>query len=291
MKRSRIALFLAFLILSVTFTVDAYPTRAGHCESGAEIGEASGGVHGRIGSGILGEGNFTISVNGTVLDGDEVLELVAGENYTVIVDGSAPFRGVLLRISGINGEEMQDSLQVIDNTTQLLLSTGEKSGFESACAEDVAGLCHNSRADKNNITTELMVQEDSDVLVEVTIVTNNDGGGSNDWYYESYQLNVRSTNGTTNNTTNSTIDEESSPDSEDSSTNSTTNSTIKDESSDSENEEVYGEAEFPPYSACKWYCSVIPTPWLSQEPEDHPKCDWMYSCSACDECQNQVRNI
>lgn len=263
--RILIASLLCLLLLPPSAV--AYPTRAGHCESGAQIGEASGGVHGRQGSGSLDDGNFTIRVNGTrLLLNDEtaadgtILELMAGENYTVMIEGNNdPFRGVLLRVAGINGEDMVDTLAVVDDNTQLLPSTGETSGFESACADDVSGLCHNSRMDKMNITAMLMLNddEDADVLVEVTIVTNNDGGGSNDWYYGSYQLNV-TVQTTTNSTTNSTTDDDE--------------------------EKESSEDESPP-GACKWYCSLIPTPWLSEEPDDYPKCDWTYSCSACDECE------
>jgi hypothetical protein len=258
--------FASLLLALLLGPVVAYPTRAGHCESGARIGEASGGVHGRQGSGSLEDGNFAVSVNGTILNGFDVLELVAGENYTVIIKGgSDPFRGVLLRVAGINGEDLVDSLVVVDANTQLLPSTGETSGFESACADDVSGLCHNSRIGKANITAELRLpEEDADVLVEVTIVTNNEGGGSNDWYYGSYQLNVtvQMTNTTTNSTTNSTTDEEE----------GTNDGGVKDSP-----------------GACKWYCSLIPTPWLSEEPGDHPKCDWTFSCSACEECQTEAR--
>lgn len=151
------------VVLFPTFTV-AYPTRAGHCQSGAEIGEASGGVHGREGSGSLEDGGFSVSFNSTLLtDGDPLL-LGAGIEYSVSIEGGT-FRGFLLRISGLNGEELQESLIVIDeDETQLLPSTGEKSGFESACAEDVAGLCHMSRDEKDTITAAFKVDEDADIL-------------------------------------------------------------------------------------------------------------------------------
>jgi hypothetical protein len=135
------ALLLVLLSYVLKSRIDAYPTRAGHCESGAQIGETHGGVHDREGSGSLEDHNFTISFDEVILQpGGEVLEIIAGKAYAIVFGGNEVFLGFLLRVSGLSGEEMQDSLTVADQESQLLPSTGEMTGFASR----VCGKCRRS---------------------------------------------------------------------------------------------------------------------------------------------------
>lgn len=278
----------------------AYPTRAGHCLSGPEIGEASGGVHGRVGGGTLEDGDFLVRFNSTVLAAEDPLLLGRGVRYSVSIEGGA-FRGFLLRVSGLNGEELQESLIVVDeNETQLLPSTGEKTGFDSACAEDVAGLCHKRRDLKENITAGFEMKYEADVQVDVTVVTNNVGSGSNDWFFSSYQVNVRQIQ-EVNETGNGNGDRESvdSGDGEgegdgggggdttgDGDGNGDSDSDDGGDGNTNGDGDGDGDGDSPTsVGGCKWYCSVIPTPWLSGEADDYPKCSWTFSCSACPECQ------
>jgi hypothetical protein len=183
---------LLLLLASVlTSRIDAYPTRAGHCATGAQIGELSGGVHDREGSGSLEDHNFTISFDDLILKPGEVLELVAGKAYDVTFGGTEVFLGFLLRVSGLGGEELQDSLTVADKESQLLPSTGEMTGFASACAENVAGLCHTTRDEKYFILTEFRVDVEAEVRIEVTIMTQDTGAGNGNWFFSSYRVNVR----------------------------------------------------------------------------------------------------
>jgi hypothetical protein len=250
--------------------VQSYPNRAGHCLGGAQIGEASGGVHGRQGSGSLDDGGFTVMFGDVVLENGVVPELAAGETYSVALQasGGTPFRGFLLRVSGLHGEEMQESLTVTDNSTQLLLSTGEQDGFESSCAVTVAGLCHNSRVDKSGITTEFMHESEADVLIEVTVVTNNEGGGKNDWYFSDYRTSVRQAAA-------SQAPETLAP-----------QTTFPLEGTPSP---VSQPILAPSATRCKWYCPILPIPWVSQDPTEYPKCDWTFSCSRCPECTDTTR--
>jgi len=41
---------------------------------------------------------------------------------------------------------------------------------------------------------------------------------------------------------------------------------------------------FSSWRACRWWCSLIPTNWWPQNPNEYAKCEWKYSCSECDEC-------
>ena len=186
------ALLLVLLACVLSSRIDAYPTRAGHCASGAQIGELSGGVHDREGSGSLEDHNFTISFDDVILQPrGEILELVAGKAYDIVFGGSEVFLGFLVRVSGLNGEDMQDSLTVADKESQLLPSTGELTGFASACAENVAGLCHTTREEKYFVLTEFQVDVEAEVLIEVTIVTQDTGAGNGKWFFSSYRVNVR----------------------------------------------------------------------------------------------------
>eukprot|EP00521_Asterionellopsis_glacialis_P012706 CAMPEP_0195304428 /NCGR_PEP_ID=MMETSP0707-20130614/34412_1 /TAXON_ID=33640 /ORGANISM="Asterionellopsis glacialis, Strain CCMP134" /LENGTH=311 /DNA_ID=CAMNT_0040368223 /DNA_START=120 /DNA_END=1052 /DNA_ORIENTATION=+ len=300
-------LLVSLLVICLSRTTRAYPIRAGHCMSGPVIGFESGGGHGREGMGSLVAGNISISfqqelsalAEPVLLNATQPVVIDAGIPYKVNVARSDGFfRGILMRLSGANGTNVETAWTSTTGETQVLPSTGELTGFNSACAPGVTALSHTSSNDKQEISAGFLLSEAVDAILEVTIVVNNSPEGSNFWHYSQFGLKVQD-GGDVNLTTVSpqpSVSAAPSPIGLSTISPQPSISAIPGNfPSSSPIPTVAADVNFPSSSpiptavtdntapispqddirvACRWWCSKIPTEWKSANPNYYAKCDW-----------------
>ena len=118
--KSLIIILLTFVLLVSTPTlVDAYPGFAGHCRSGDLSNKYSG--HGDFGSGSLSKGSLQVQFDDIVLQPSSVNALNLNQQYKVTLgfsssDPNLYFRGLLVRLSGNNNENVKGTLSVGSDT-------------------------------------------------------------------------------------------------------------------------------------------------------------------------------
>ena len=177
-------LFANILFLSTTRFVDAYPWIAGHCESGDLRGKYSG--HGEDGGGSLFNGSLQVKFDNTALQTYTTASLNANQVYTVTLNffTSNPaffYRGLLFRLSGKNGENVEGTFSVGDDWNVQTVSF---------CSTGISAISHNSRVDKTSVefNFEYVESTNADLLLEVTVVKER---AANNWFYSSYNLQIK----------------------------------------------------------------------------------------------------
>lgn len=198
--------FLAsFILFLASPYVESHPSGASHCFSG--ISSMQNVSHGASGSGSLLDGNYQLNMidkeSGTYApiesttdsDGNKVKidlfkdESVASQKHVLSLKTIAldtKFRGFLLRLSATDDTEKDVSsyLSISESYSQL-------SRTLEICDAKVSGLTHSSPMDKEEIQFELLHSEAINLTLEITVVEKNKPSGSNLWYYEMYQFQLR----------------------------------------------------------------------------------------------------
>jgi hypothetical protein len=163
------------LLLAVALNgASAFPSGAGGCSGGRA---AVGGNHLQSGfqTGSLGDGGFTVLLDGNTLNPGDLVSFTAGEDHALTVSGR--FLGILVRLQADNGV---DTSAALSETSNLLQDA-------SVCAAPVVGISHNSRAGKNGAEVILRLDEPSNVALDITIVLGNESGESI-FYYSGFAL-------------------------------------------------------------------------------------------------------
>jgi hypothetical protein len=165
------------LLLAVTLNgASAYPSGAGGCSGGQA---AVRGSHLQSGyeTGFLVNGGFAVILDGNTLDHekDGTVSFTAGEDHTLTVTGR--YTGILVRLQAESGV---DTSAALSETSSFLQDA-------SVCSAPVVGISHNSRASKNGAEIILRLDEPSDVALDITIVLENEYGGSI-FYYSGFAL-------------------------------------------------------------------------------------------------------
>ena len=165
--------------------VEAYPTAAGHCSSGDLSGKFS--PHGDTGRGPLTNGSLQVKFGSSVLQTGSTNTVNPNQQYTVTIaaDSGLFFRGLLFRLSGTNGEDVEGTLSIgSDNNVQI----------KSGCADGISAVTHTNSNDKTRVSFnfEYTKSANADVLLEVTVVRQR---AANSWYYSSYNLQIGNENG------------------------------------------------------------------------------------------------
>ncbi|GFH58491.1 predicted protein [Chaetoceros tenuissimus] len=200
--------FLASVILFLASPpCESSPSGASHCFSG--ISSMQNTFHGTIGSGSLLDGNYQLHFLDKESETYTPIESITDSDGNIVKidlfkDASASshkhvlslkttafdtkFRGFLLRLSATDDTEKDVSsyLSISDSYSQL-------SRTLEICDEKVSGLTHNSPMDKEEIQFELLHNEAINLTLEITVVEKNKPSGSNLWYYEMYQFQLRDT--------------------------------------------------------------------------------------------------
>jgi hypothetical protein len=168
-------LITPLLLLGVALNgASAYPSGAGGCSGGQA---AVQGSHLQSGyeTGPLGNGGFAVILDGNTLDPAVGVSFTAGEDHTLTVTGS--YTGILVRLQADSGV---DTSAALSETSSFLQDA-------SVCNAPVVGISHNSRASKSGAEIILRLDEPSDVTLDITVVLENDSGGSI-FYYSGFGL-------------------------------------------------------------------------------------------------------
>lgn len=171
----------------------AYPNGAGHCEPGGDLSTLSSFGHGPGGGSRLERLDLEIvaepifSAGSTTLVPSEEVTLAADERQILtlktVSGSSAGFKGFLFRISGRNGEDASSALSLVPSMTsdtQLL----------DYCGDDASGISHTKNDVKDSIEVEFYFREQGKLLLEVTVVQDNNPYPQDGWAFSSYRLNI-----------------------------------------------------------------------------------------------------
>lgn len=152
----------------------AYPYGAGHCDAGTASTRRGHGGSARS----LSEANIGVFWGGTEMNPSEPTTMGVDKTHTltVIRKDASKFIGFLVRLSGQNGE----------NVASALVGTESFSQVSNLCATNVKALTHVSATSKDRVTMNLSYPAETNLLLEVTVVTNM----ASNWFYESFNINV-----------------------------------------------------------------------------------------------------
>lgn len=179
MKASHPLIISAFLLGRCI----AYPTQAGHCQSGPISQHTSShGTDDRDRD--LDKGNYFLNSNenGILVSGVES-SLSTGVDHFISLngEGSAKFRGFLFRLSGANGVDATGVMKITD-------ASEPDSTDMTGCGSGSSGISHNKSSDKSTIDVVIRSDQPIDLVLEVTVVVKNGFGESNMWHYEKFDL-------------------------------------------------------------------------------------------------------
>jgi hypothetical protein len=175
---------LLFLDPSNTKLVSAFPGAAGHCDSG-DLSAFPFAPHGTNGGGPLSNGSLQVKFDSTPLLTYTTAQLNANQPYTVTLDFTTSnsnffFRGLLFRLSGKNGENVEGTFSVgSDGNVQ------PKSG----CAAGISAITHNNRDNKISVSFDFEYTESTaaELLLEVTVVREKSG---DNWFYNFFNIQI-----------------------------------------------------------------------------------------------------
>jgi hypothetical protein len=174
---------MLLLLLATSMLLPApaagFPSGAGGCVtgepsvSGPHVPSASGDL-------TLSGNGIEVSVDGTVLDPDTPLSISAGEEHviTITATGATPFRGYLMALSTSAGTDLSAALAPEDD------AAGQAA---SVCAAPLFGITHTSNADKTEVSSVFSLDEETELILDVTVVIVNSGGVS-EYGYGGYRL-------------------------------------------------------------------------------------------------------
>ena len=176
-------LFLLSIIHSIFLFngVNAFPSAAGHCESGDLAGKYS--PHGELGGGPLSNGQLSVHIGSQKLSsyyfgpGDPNV-LKPNTLYTVTLSSNFSFRGFLFRLSG--GFDVEGTLSPSDDPNVQ---------FKSSCAPGISAVTHTHNLDKSSVSFnfEYTASTSDSLLLEVTVMKTK---AENNWFYSSFDLTI-----------------------------------------------------------------------------------------------------
>jgi len=180
-------LILLLTVLQITthqiHFASAFPGAAGHCDTGDLAGKNSG--HGEDGGGPLSNGQLRMKFDNQILRSYETLQLNANQEYDVTLDFSTTnsaffFRGFLIRLSGVNGEDAGGSFYVGSD------SNAQEKGN---CDADVSAMTHTNNDNKISVSFKFQYLNSSDanLKLEVTVVRER---AANNWFHNFYALQI-----------------------------------------------------------------------------------------------------
>ncbi len=193
-----ICFFVQTLLLSPStiLLVNGFPNFSGHCSSGDLSNKFSG--HGNSGSGSLSQGLLEVKFDNYILQPSTVTTLNSNQQYTVTLDfisssasdPSSFFRGFLFRLSGRNNANVEGTFTIRDDD-----DSGNVQLMPFLCDDGISAITHTSRADKKSVKVnfEYDVIMGTELLLEVTVVRRRT---RNEWFYDSFPLEVESTSAT-----------------------------------------------------------------------------------------------
>lgn len=181
---------LLLIILNVIRFVQSYPSFAGHCNSGS-LANQSFGWHGNDGNGSLSNGGLTVNVGSygyelSQLSPDSSFVIEPETTYFVHLNGR--FKGFLFRLQSEDGFDVYDSFEDwYENVRRVP---------DGMCSPGVAAMSHDNRDLKTHITFKMNVPNFAStrtfkLRLDVTVVESNEGG-SDDWYYDLFEIVVQS---------------------------------------------------------------------------------------------------
>lgn len=177
-------ILFSFHLITLTFysiqLTNAYSFRAGHCKEGDLGGKGSG--HGESGSGILGQGGLSVSFDGLTLQASSVSEITSGQSYAVTLEGG-PFRGFLFRLSGPNGQVVDEDILLPSNNSNNQVQT------HPACSSGISAVTHKNGSDKQRVEFNFQTFDTAgtNYRLEVTVVKSR---SRNNWHYQQHILTV-----------------------------------------------------------------------------------------------------
>lgn len=178
-----ISLFLVFFLPIIAF---AFPTSVGSCLAG--ISAVQQGVHAELrqadqgGQGIDIAG-FQVLIGGQQVYPDQIFEFTAGEEHSIqLIATGDIFRGFLLRLESVDGQDTRDALASSDSQVTV--------PFYCTNSERVGGLGHVGRESKTLIEgTIFMAQPSYEMILDVTtVVSTIYSYGTMEWYFSSLTL-------------------------------------------------------------------------------------------------------
>lgn len=158
--------------------VNAFPSGAGHCQEGDLAGKFS--VHGDNGGGPISNGQISVTIGANSLKTWNPTTLEANKKYTVTLSRNLfQFRGLLFRLSSVNGNDVSGTLTPSDDSNVRILTSG--------CANAVSAMTHTHNFDKSSVSFdfEYTAGTADDLLLEVTVMITKTPGN---WFYSRYEL-------------------------------------------------------------------------------------------------------
>jgi hypothetical protein len=168
-------LFCVVIGLLSSSSIHAFPSGAGGCDGGMAAVEGAHLTANAV-TGTLADGGFDLIVNGQFkLEPSTLTSLELDKEYKLSIQGSGPFRGILIRMEGEG------------------ITMTPESDFQlaSVCdSEGAVGITHTDSSDKSELTPigSFVVTTAQDLQVDVTIVVSNNGQDGSEYYYNSYLL-------------------------------------------------------------------------------------------------------
>jgi hypothetical protein len=171
------ALAASFLMGSA----QAFSAGAGGCVGGAA---AVGGSHlarETTLTGTLAEGGLSVYINNELKDISTPLSLAVAKPYSVHVNGTSEYKGILYRLESTLG------LDVTGFVTPA--ADDPRTKIADACAAPATGLTHVNSDLKNNIPMFLNIESAGTYKVDVTIVISNNASLS-EYYHSQFAVNA-----------------------------------------------------------------------------------------------------
>lgn len=155
------------LLLALPAVLDSFPNGAGSCGKNAIMNAQ--GPHSflpNLGGGELA-GNFHVLLDSIqVLDVNKTNQVMIGVNHDIQILGansSFVFRGFLIRLEG--DSDITKSLSTINNDANVQVAA-----TECIIRENVGGLTHTNREDKESIHGEMNLLQVGRYVLDVTVV-------------------------------------------------------------------------------------------------------------------------
>ena len=186
--------FLCWLLaISSIHQTAASPSGASHCATGTA--SMANNMHGLDGGGSLADGNYSLDLS---IEDDDTTATPLSTSIDTLITGSgahvlilkstdtAKFRGFLFRLSAKN-----DQLVNANSFLALHSSSTAFARTMSICDPLVGGLTHINNMDKDEIKITLQHNDNVDLILEVTVVEKNKPSGSNLWFYNRFDIQLR----------------------------------------------------------------------------------------------------
>ena len=183
------ALFYISIVILVWCAtgIEAWPSGFGHCDP--KVPTSFKSLHGSNGSGGLESGDITLSstTDGTSTETSNLDEVTTtldvGTVYTLTIEsaGGEPYKGFLVRISDKSGADVSGGL---------VRTRTNDAKFLSFCESNAVGITHTNYDLKSGVSMTLRSEVPVQLLLEVTVVTENNMHVKDAYYYSEYELTI-----------------------------------------------------------------------------------------------------